>query len=139
MVRIAILFISLLALQACKTYKANDLPQKRIELGSGGGFTGYTETYYLLRNGQVFYKHSLDSLPKSYNKIKRSQAKAFFKYAHKTLIPNIGVSESGNLYYTLKIMDKDTLSYIWANRTRGAEKLDSVYHKISKAIIKPTP
>ena len=55
---IAILLIALFLIASCKTakYTPANFENAMISFGSGGGFTGAVDSYYLLENGQFFTK-----------------------------------------------------------------------------------
>lgn len=137
MIRTTLLsLLLLLLLQACKTYEAKKLPETRIEFGSGGGFTGFTETWYLLKNGQVFYKHTTDSIPKALSPVKRKMAKLLYKEVLKSPAMSLENNNPGNIYRFLNVHNKKTNSlHTWRPGDAETRLLDSLYTKLNKNII----
>lgn len=140
MTRITTLTVLLLLLcQACKTYEAKKLPENRIEFGSGGGFTGFTETWYLLKNGQVFFKHTTDSIAKEMSPVKRKMAKSLYKQVMKSPAMNMESKNPGNIYRFLNLYYKKTTSlHTWKPGDSEARLLDSLYIKLNTHI-NPAP
>ncbi|WP_236648937.1 FAD-binding oxidoreductase [Spirosoma sp. 209] len=84
---IAALGVGLLAAQSCTKRLAtrpDSYAGRQLLAGSGGGFTGFTTTYILLDNGQLFRKHHGDTTYLPLGKQKRALVRRFFTAAEDT-------------------------------------------------------
>lgn len=76
------------------TYKG-----RQIMVGSGGGFTGFTTTYYLLDNGKLFGRRSRDTTFTFIRKQTTAQTKRMFSTVEGTCkIKKTAFDHPGNLY-----------------------------------------
>ncbi|VAW12333.1 hypothetical protein MNBD_BACTEROID03-632 [hydrothermal vent metagenome] len=60
-------------------YTTENLPEKQLVFGNGGGITGALDTYILLKNGQFFRKSSLTKEIKELKNIGKKEAEVFFE------------------------------------------------------------
>ena len=99
---------------ACKsqTYQINELPARKIEFGSMGGFTGNKFTYTLLENGQLFI--SSDFEKKEEKGVGKMKAKKVFKEAEKVKQAGFNFTESGNMTnYIIFNTGSDSIKWSW--------------------------
>ena len=106
----------LLTVFACKTtkYTVDELPDKQLYFGNGGGFTGAVNEYMLLDNGQVFKHDSGDytELPKA----KKKKAAALFKTYYDLKLDSLQFRRPGNMYFYLRMKDQDQEYFTsWGN------------------------
>ena len=72
---------------------------RQIMAGNGGGFTGFSTTYYLLDNGQLFGKRSRDTLFTPLGKQTIANTKRLFEMVEKTCsIKTTQFNKPGNMY-----------------------------------------
>ncbi len=97
---------------SCKTYDANELPDEQLQFGNGGGFTGMTTEYTLLKNGQIFIRQGRadGGEQKELGQVKAAQAKAIYAAWETNDLLREEISQPGNRYYFI-CMKKDTMEY----------------------------
>ena len=79
-----------------------DWKGKTIQFGYGGGFTGISSVYVLLKNGQLFEQIGLDETQlKELPHIDKKQTKKVFVLASKAEWPAAKESHPGNTYSSL--------------------------------------
>lgn len=88
-----------LTLVGCKTYEVNELPDKQLIWGSGGGFTGAVNQYILLENGQLFFNDGLKNTKHEMTKQQKQVAKTLFSKCVDLDVEGMEMNEPGNLYY----------------------------------------
>jgi hypothetical protein len=72
---------------------------RQIMVGSGGGFTGFSTTYYLLDNGQLFGRRSRDTTFTPLGKQTAANTKRVFRAAETTCkIKTTKFNSPGNMY-----------------------------------------
>lgn len=78
-----LLLIGCLGLCYCqaKIYQAPDFPDRQLQFGSAGGFTGEVRTFYLLPNGQLFVHSSTEGRYRELARLGKSAAKTYFQQA----------------------------------------------------------
>jgi hypothetical protein len=125
-------------ISACKTYQADELPDTQLRFGSGGGITGFTTEYTLLRNGQLFVRTGRPGNEpwSAFGKVKKAEAKALFEYweAHQTLQEE--VKQPGNMYRFLS-MQKDSAEFrqSWgASGYTPAEPMTTLYGRAMELV-----
>ncbi len=106
MLRILLLFASLVLLVGCKTYTVDELPSNRLYFGSGGGFAGAFTEYLLLENGQLFKRESQQAEFVALPKVRPKQAQLLFSNWTEQKMDGQDFQHPGNLYYFLK-MEKE--------------------------------
>ncbi len=106
----------LLTVLACKTtkYSSDELPDRQLYFGNGGGFTGAVNEYMLLDNGQLFKHDSGEytELPKT----KKKKAQALFKTYYDLKLDSLQFRRPGNMYFYLRMKDKEQEYFTsWGN------------------------
>jgi len=93
-----------LSLFGCKSqqYTFDDLPEKQLVFGSGGGITGAVDTYTLLENGQCFHTNSLTKESKELESISKKEAKECFIKLKELSLSEMDFDHPGNRYYFLE-------------------------------------
>lgn len=72
---------------------------RQISVGSSGGFTGFSTTYYLLENGKLFGRRNLDTAFTFIGKQTVARTKRIFSMAEKTCkIRTTRFDHPGNMY-----------------------------------------
>ena len=96
--------ISQIMLFSCASRKATpDTYEKRqLVFGSGGGVTGMVTTYYLLENGQLFKKGSMDSSYELVKKVPGKVRKAMFATMEQMKLSDMEINHPGNMYYFIQ-------------------------------------
>ena len=99
---IPVLLLSIaLFLQNCKstTYTPDDYPEGQIIFGSGGGFAGLYNHYYVFENGQIFKNSSDDANYQKVKSVKKSQVKQLFNNYETLGLSQISLDDPGNMTY----------------------------------------
>jgi len=95
------LFLSALIIIACSGCQ-HTMPDaykgRQMAVGSGGGFTGLTTTYYLLDNGKLFRKTNRDTTYTALGKLKATRRKQLFSAVLDTCqIKEASYNQPGNV------------------------------------------
>ncbi|WP_460978438.1 FAD-binding oxidoreductase [Spirosoma knui] len=110
---------------------------RQVMVGSGGGFTGASTTYYLLDNGQLFGRRSSDSLYTSLGRQTATATKRVFTTVEKTCkIKTTKFNKPGNLYTFVQWRKgKETYRVAWgAPGTTVPERYPTFYRSFLKMI-----
>lgn len=96
----------------CKTYTPENLPDRHLHFGKGGGFTGMTTEYMLLPNGQLFIREGRAGSGewKALEQVEKATATALYRTWENNELFKETVQQPGNLYYFIT-MKKDSLEY----------------------------
>jgi len=99
-----------------KNYVIDNLPERQITFGEGGGFTGKYTTWMLLDSGQIFQKSGIGAEFSEIGKVKYKEAKKFYKRADAITVDKMKKNRPGNYNYEL-ILQRDSVDYKagWAN------------------------
>jgi len=105
---ILVTIISVLSSCQSKKYTLEDLPEKQIIVGSGGGFAGVYNHYIFLDNGQVFKHFSVGDTTVSYGKLKKPDSKELWTAFEALQFDSISLISPGNMSYFVehKIAEK---------------------------------
>lgn len=109
---------------ACKhtKYVAEQLPEKQIRWGTGGGFVGKEKSHILLENGQVFSRDILGKTAEL-GKTKSKKAKALFKTIETLGIAKMEFDHPANTYSFLEWQNGDMVSrVVWGDKNFPIEK-----------------
>lgn len=117
------LFSSILILSflGCKSqqYTFEELPDKQLVFGSGGGITGAIDTYVLLENGQFFYSNSLTKESKELESISKKEAKECFVKLKELSLSEMNFIHPGNRYYFLEEIKSDSIhKVVWGSNDK---------------------
>jgi len=99
------LFILSIFCFGCKTYTIDQLPEKQVVFGKGGGITGAVDRFILLENGQLFKQNSLLKDTITLPKVKRRVARNYFTQVENLQLDSIQINQPGNRYYYLGYKD----------------------------------
>lgn len=122
---------------ACKhtRYSTADLPENRLEWGSGGGFAGKETTYTLLENGQIFKHEPIrsDSVVEI-SSTKRRLAKSMFKAAEAAGLSALDFKHPANTYMFVGMPGKRV---VWGDKNHpvGAP-VEKLYHQLNDLVKK---
>lgn len=136
MMKYMLLFLSF-CFVGCKTYQANELPDKQIIWGSGGGFTGVVNQYILLENGQLFFEDGLKNTTLACNKQSKKAAKLFFSKCDSLGVADMKMNQPGNLYYFVKYKTAEGENQLtWgAMDAKVDESVKSLYDELQSMAI----
>ncbi len=103
-------FLLVLTLSRCatgKTYTIDTLPAERLLFRYGGGFTGQSQEYMLLPNGQLFYRREvINELPfREVAPVDPKVAKDLFDTYEKQDFAALTYDDPGNMTYTITRVD----------------------------------
>ncbi len=88
-----------LMVPACKSrYTPATFPDRQLVFGSGGGFAGTVDAYYLLEDGMVFHQAPQDEAPQKLSKLKRAEVQALFEEAESLSLSTREMRRPGNVY-----------------------------------------
>lgn len=102
---------------ACSTqsYLPSEFPKNQLIFGSGGGFTGLTNTYILQENGQLF-KQEMDDSYEELTTIPKKDCKILFKEYQNIEGDTLSLNSPGNRYQFLKLKKTDTTyAAVWGD------------------------
>ncbi|MGA0555277.1 FAD-binding oxidoreductase [Larkinella sp. VNQ87] len=114
-------------------------PNRQIQVGEGGGFTGSTRTYCLLENGLLFVKSDTDSLYKPLDQKPATTTRRLFRQLEKTCrIQTTRFNHPGNLYQFVRWQKgKTEYTVTWGDRTQPAPACFVQFYKTFMAQIPP--
>ncbi len=97
--------------QYCKTttYTPENYPARQIVFGSGGGFAGTYNHFYLFENGELYKNSSTDAAYKKVKKLKKQQVAQLFNNYEKMGLKDYKINDPGNMsfYVEFKIGDNN--------------------------------
>jgi hypothetical protein len=134
---ISILIISsLLFFQYCKTtsYTPDDYPAGQIIFGSGGGFAGTYNHYYLFENGALYKNSTVDTSFQKVKKIKKNQTTQIFSNYEFLNLKDYSMDEPGNMTYYIHFKNKDINHKIqWGGTNEQVDKkVETMYGILMK-------
>jgi hypothetical protein len=119
---------------ACKQtrYTADQLPEKHLRWGSGGGVVGKEKSHILLENGQIFETDIMGKTTET-KKVSGKKAKALFKTASTAGIAKMAFDHPGNLYYFLEWQEGDMVSrMVWGDKNLPVDKsVEALYAELN--------
>jgi len=116
-----------------KDYALDNLPNRQIIFGEGGGFTGKYTTWMLLDSGQVFQKSGIGAEFEPLGKVKYKTAKGFYKKAETIPTEKMKENRPGNYNYEL-ILQRDTLELksTWSNESDIDSTILTLYKELRR-------
>lgn len=126
---------------ACKQprYAAENLPEKRIYWGSGGGYTGRETNYLLLENGQMFIQtHETGDSVAEIAGTKPKLAGQIFKTAESLRLGEVDFQHPGNIYSFVGVMKNNAVHRItWGERNMPVDpNIQDLYRQLSDLVKK---
>ena len=130
--------ILVLSFFGCKSqqYTFEELPENQLVFGSGGGITGASDTYILLKNGQLFHTNSLTKEEKELESISKKEAKECFVKLEELSLSEMDFVHPGNRYYFLEEVKNDSIhKVIWGSNDKEiSEDCVSLYNELKEHI-----
>lgn len=83
------------------------MPLEKLTFGSGGGFSGYTTEYTLLKNGQLFEKKDPNPELVELTPITKKRAKSIFNRCEDLELESLDFKHPDNFTYYIDITTKD--------------------------------
>lgn len=124
-----------LVLWCCKSphYTADNLPEKQIRWGNGGGFAGKESQYILLENGQIFEG---GASPKALDGTRRGKAKKLFKTMETIGLQSLEFQHPGNTYKYITVIDAGkSQRIVWGDAQYPAsEAVQDFYRQLSELV-----
>lgn len=118
---------------SCKHYSLNDLPKSYIVFGFNGGFTGMQKEYFILQDGGVFSKNSLNKKELALGFVKRRTVKKLIKELEKQEW-NQEEHQAGNMNFYIKLKHKNEEKIMkWSLRDK-AEGFHDIYDLLANTI-----
>jgi len=115
----------LIGFSSCKSqlFSIEDLPEKQLIIGRGGGISGEVSTYTLLENGQVFYNNSLTKENAEIKSINKKEATSFFQKMDSLKLSEMNFEHPGDMYYFLEeVNGEERYRVIWGSNDYDAPK-----------------
>ena len=118
-------------------FAADNLPEKKISWGTGGGFVGKESGHILLENGQIFNRDVMGKLTEA-PKTKGKKAKALFKTMETLGLSAMDFNHPGNMYSFLEFQDGDAVSRaVWGDKNVPVGKpVEDFYRALNELLQK---
>ncbi len=137
---IPILILSVcLLIQNCKTtaYTPDDYPENQIIFGSGGGFAGTYNYYYLFENGELYKNSTTDEKYLKVKKVKKNQVKQVFNNYDLLKLKDYTFNDPGNISYFIHFKNKEVDHKIqWGGGNEVIDKNVDTMYKILMSFTK---
>ena len=117
------LFVILLS---CKSqqFTLENLPEKQLVFGKGGGMAGSVDTYILLENGQLFHTNSITKKSEELEEVEVAKTKELFDQLDALQLASIDFNHPGNIYYFIEDVNEDSSSkVVWGSNDYEVEPL----------------
>ena len=98
-------------------------------IGSGGGFTGVSTSYFLLENGDLFRNGLSDTSYIKVGKLPKRITNQQFKGFDAMGFNNLDMNDPGNRYYYLEMSDKHRKHKIQWGGNQGDDQTLKIFHK----------
>jgi len=130
--------ILILSFCGCKSqqYSYNELPEKQLIFGSGGGITGAIDTYVLLENGQIFHKNSLTKEVMELESMSKKEAKSCFVKLKELALSEMDFNHPGNIYFFLETKEGDESHRVtWGSNDHDiSEECRTLYKELKSTL-----
>lgn len=124
---------------ACKQtrYTTENLPNRQLRWGSGGGYVGKETTYTLLDNGQIFMRETGSKLAET-TAAKPKKAKAMYEMMESLGLSNLDFQHPGNTYSFIEVLNGDHLKRIsWGEKDRPVDpNIQDMYRQLNELVRK---
>ena len=130
------------ALLGCKSprYSFDELPDKQLVFGKGGGMAGMVDTYILLQNGQLFHHNSVTELTEELQPLSKKEASAYFMGIDELGLSEIDFYHPGNSYYFLEeVNENQRHRIVWGSKDHKLSKDCLEFYTELKATINNRP
>lgn len=119
-----------------KDYLVDNLPNRQITFGEGGGFTGRYTSWMLLDSGQVLQKSGFGTEYSEIGKLKYSQAKKFYKRADAISLNKMKENKAGNYNYEF-VLQRDSVNYkaAWSNEADIDTTILNLYKELKNVAL----
>ncbi len=125
--------------QYCKSteYLPDNYPKAQIVFGSGGGFAGTYNYYYLLKDGSLFKNSSTDSTFQKVKKLEKAKVSQIFKNIELFDLKNYSFNDPGNMNYFIELKDKEGTHQIqWGGNNREVDQNVKTIYQILNNFLK---
>lgn len=115
-----------IALVSCKSqqFSLDNLPDKQLVFGKGGGITGAVDTYVLLENGQLFYTNTITKKSEELEKVGKAKTKEFFDQLETLKLGSMDFNHPGNIYYFIEDAGEDgNKKVVWGSNDYEVDPL----------------
>jgi len=123
---------------SCKSqqYSMDDLPEKQLVFGKGGGMSGAVDTYILLENGQLFHSNSITKETEELENIGKKEAENCFAKLDSLSIADMDFNHPGNMYYFLEEINGAEIRRItWGSENHEiSEEYKEFYNQLRTSI-----
>ena len=139
--RIFVCFV-LVMLYACKTTVVNSpesFKGKEIFIGSGGGVTGMTTTWYILDNGQIFCQKSRQGEMKEIKRLSKSKTAQLFDQIQLLKLTEDDFLHPGDItwFIGLKQPGMNKLTVKWGDSRFPVPEKYTIFYNQTLSVIQP--
>lgn len=134
-----LLSIALFAVSCSKsiTYTPDNLPEKQLHWGNGGGFVGKETIHLLCDNGQLFSRDKMSGQTTADGKTGKKKAKALFAEAEKLGLDKLSFNHPGNIYNFIEWRNGgESNRIVWGDKNAALPKPVSDYFGKLNALLK---
>jgi hypothetical protein len=112
-------------------YTPSDYPRDQLIHGSGGGFSGAVDSYYLLSNGRLYHRNSLVGELTHIRRVKKRTVKELMSNAK--ALQNMKFNKPANVYHFIEWhRPADSLRWVWDPQDPGVpEDLLNLYGRLN--------
>ena len=124
---------------SCKTKKSispANYKGEMIVVGNGGGFTGISTSYFLLKNGEVFRSGMSDTSYIKVGKIEKKIIDQQFSIYKDLHFQKVKLDDPGNRYHFMSIRQNGEENKLQWGRSELENPLIGVYHDNIMKLIK---
>ncbi|MBK7935911.1 MAG: hypothetical protein IPJ82_01920 [Lewinellaceae bacterium] len=124
---------------ACKPtqYTTENLPDRQLRWGSGGGYVGKETTYTLLDNGQVFVRETGGKLAETTN-TKPKKAKVLYETMGTLGLSTLDFQHPGNIYNFIEVLNGTDINRIsWGEKGHAVDQqVQDLYRQLNELVKK---
>lgn len=120
---------------ACKParYTTENLPDRQLRWGNGGGYVGKETTYTLLDNGQVFVRETGGKIAEAPT-AKPKKAKALYETMESLGLSALDFQHPGNTYHFIEVLNGTNINRIsWGEKGYTVDpNVQDLYKQLSE-------
>jgi len=116
----------LIILFSCQSqqFTIENLPQRQLVFGKGGGMVGSVDAYILLENGQLFHTNSLTKKSEELVQVGKAKTKELFDQLEALKLGNMDFNHPGNIYYFIEDVGEDgNKKVVWGSNDYKVDPL----------------
>lgn len=129
--KLLLLCLFSISFMSCKPqqFTVENLPDKQLVFGRGGGITGAVDTYILLENGQLFHTNSITKKSEELKKVGKAKTQELFNQLEAIQLGDIDFNHPGNMYYFIEdVSEAGSKKVVWGNKDYQVEPLCKILY-----------